>query len=74
MCRKAREARRAALGEGEPAGATAASTSGYAAGSTTTATDGWFFAAARTIVGPPMSICSTHSSGAAPDATVSENG
>ena len=33
-------------------------------GSTTTATLGWFFAAARTMVGPPMSICSTHSSGA----------
>ncbi len=36
-----------------------------------TATLGWFFAAARTIDGPPMSICSMHSSGAAPDATVS---
>ena len=43
-------------------------------GSTTTATDGWFFAAARTIAGPPMSICSTHSSGEAPEATVSVNG
>ena len=30
----------------------------------TTATLGWFLAAARTIDGPPMSICSTHSSGA----------
>jgi hypothetical protein len=40
----------------------------------TTATEGWFFAAARTIEGPPMSICSTHSSGLAPDATVSVNG
>jgi hypothetical protein len=37
-------------------------------------TDGWFFAAARTIDGPPMSICSTHSSGVAPEATVSRNG
>ena len=38
------------------------------------ATDGWFFAAARTIEGPPMSICSTHSSWVAPDITVSVNG
>ena len=30
---------------------------------TTTATLAWFLAAARTIAGPPMSICSTHSSG-----------
>jgi len=34
----------------------------------------WFFAAARTIDGPPMSICSTQSCGAAPDITVSVNG
>ena len=34
----------------------------------------WFFAAARTIAGPPMSICSMHSSGPAPEATVSVNG
>ena len=34
------------------------------------ATEGWFLAAARTIDGPPMSICSTHSSGSAPEATV----
>ena len=39
-------------------------------GEVTTATDGWFFAAARTIDGPPMSICSTHSSCDAPEATV----
>ena len=45
-----------------------------ASGLATTATDGWFLAAARTIDGPPMSICSTHSSGAAPEATVSRNG
>ena len=37
-----------------------------APGEVTIATDGWFLAAARTIDGPPMSICSTHSSGAAP--------
>ena len=40
----------------------------------TTATDGWFLAAARTMAGPPMSICSTHSSTDAPLATVSVNG
>ena len=40
----------------------------------TTATEPWFLAAARTIEGPPMSICSTHCSGEAPDATVASNG
>jgi hypothetical protein len=30
--------------------------------------------AARTMDGPPMSICSTHSSGSAPEATVWVNG
>ena len=39
-----------------------------------TATEPWFFAAARTIAGPPMSICSTHCSGEAPEATVASNG
>ena len=39
----------------------AASTSAYRDGSATTATEPWFLAAARTIDGPPMSICSTHS-------------
>ena len=39
-----------------------------------TATEGWFLAAARTMVGPPMSICSTHSSMPAPESTVSLNG
>ena len=39
-----------------------------------TATERWFLAAARTMAGPPMSICSTHSSGVAPDATVASNG
>ena len=36
-------------------------------GLVTMATEGWFLAAARTIDGPPMSICSTHSSGVAPE-------
>ena len=58
----------------KPPCATASSTSKYFAGEVTIATDGWFLAAARTIDGPPMSICSTHSSGEAPEATVSANG
>jgi len=53
---------------------TCSSTHAYRDGSTTTATLSWFFADARTIAGPPMSICSTHSSGDAPDATVCVNG
>ncbi len=57
-----------------PPAAIAARTPSYAEGLTTTATLGWFLAAARTIDGPPMSICSTHSSGVAPDWTVSRNG
>ena len=46
----------------------------YDAGAVTMATDGWFLAAARTIEGPPMSICSMTSSGLAPEATVSRKG
>ena len=57
-----------------PPPCTAARTSAYRDGSTTTATFGWFLAAARTMAGPPMSICSTHSSGPAPEATVAVNG
>jgi hypothetical protein len=48
--------------------------SGYLEGSTTTPTDAKFFAAARTIAGPPMSIFSITSSVPAPAATVSRNG
>jgi hypothetical protein len=40
----------------------------------TTATQEWFLAAPRTIAGPPMSICSMHSSCVAPDITVDVNG
>src|SRR5690606_17863171 len=58
----------------KPPARTAVTTSSYRAGSTTTATDGWFFAAARTMDGPPMSICSTTAPGPAPDATVAANG
>src|SRR5690606_6752747 len=57
-----------------PPAVSAAITSGYASGEVTTATLGKFFAAARAMAGPPMSICSTHSSTDAPDATVSLNG
>ena len=39
-----------------------------------TATLAWFLAAARTMAGPPISICSTHSSAGAPLAAVSSNG
>ena len=46
----------------------------YTEGSLMAATLGSFFADARTIDGPPMSICSTQSSNGAPDATVSVNG
>ena len=47
---------------------------GYDSGETTIATLAKFFADARTIAGPPMSICSTTSSPCAPEATVSTNG
>ena len=46
----------------------------YCDGSVTTATFAWFLAAARTMAGPPMSICSTTASGSAPAATVCANG
>jgi len=50
------------------------STLAYRSGRTTTPTEAKFLAAARTIAGPPMSICSTTSSSVAPLATVSRNG
>jgi hypothetical protein len=43
-------------------------------GETAIATFAKFFAEARTIAGPPMSICSTTASPTAPEATVSTNG
>jgi hypothetical protein len=39
-----------------------------------TATCSWFLAAARTMAGPPMSICSTHSAAGAPELTAASNG
>ena len=74
MCRKANDASFFRSSSVNPPARTAASTPSYPSGSTTTATLGWFFAAARTIDGPPMSICSTHSSMLAPESTVSVNG
>ncbi len=57
-----------------PPPASASSSRGYCPGEVTTATEGWFLAELRTMAGPPMSICSTHSSGVAPEATVALNG
>ena len=74
VCAKACAAKRRRCSSVVPPAARSMSSAAYAAGSTTTATDGWFFAADRTIAGPPMSICSMHSSGPAPDATVAVNG
>ncbi len=71
VCRKASAASRLRAARSKPPSFTAARTSAYRSGLVTTATEGWFLAAARTIDGPPMSICSTHSSGEAPEATVS---
>jgi hypothetical protein len=52
-----------------------ASTWSYWSGEVTTATRSWFFAAARTIAGPPMSISSTTSATLRPRfAAVSSNG
>ena len=70
VCTNASAARRCRSASVNPPAATAASTASYVAGEVTMATLGWFLAAARTIDGPPMSICSTHSSGPAPEATV----
>lgn len=74
VCWKASAASRLRAVRSKPPPWAAARTSAYRAGLVTTATEGWFLAAARTIDGPPMSICSTHSSGVAPEATVSRNG
>ena len=70
VCTNASAASRLRWASVVPPSRTAASSPSYCPGEVTIATDGWFFAAARTIDGPPMSICSTHSSGAAPLATV----
>ena len=74
VCTNAWAARVRRCSRENPPPRTAISTEGYSAGSVTMATLAWFLAAARTIEGPPMSICSTHSSCEAPDCTVSVNG
>ena len=74
MCANASAARWRRWSRVKPPSASAASTSAYLDGLMMTATEPWFLAAARTIEGPPMSICSTHCSGEAPDATVAWNG
>ena len=74
VCTNASAARRCRSARVKPPSATARSTSAYRSGEVTIATEGWFLAAARTIDGPPMSICSTHASGPAPEATVCVNG
>ena len=74
MCANASAASARRWSRVKPPAASAASTSAYRDGSVTTATEPWFLAAARTMAGPPMSICSTHCSGEAPDATVASNG
>jgi hypothetical protein len=62
----------AALGERGAPGAERLDDRGV--GETAMATFAKFFAEARTIAGPPMSICSTTASPTAPEATVSTNG
>ena len=74
MSAKARAASSLRCVSEKPPSVRACRISGYAVTAVTTATEGWFLAAARTIAGPPMSICSTHSSTLAPEATVSVNG
>ena len=74
MRANARAASRRRCASVNPPARTASSASPYCAGSVITATFAWFFAAARVMAGPPMSICSTHSAGGAPEATVASNG
>ncbi len=57
-----------------PASSISARTSGYWEGDTTTATAPLFFAAARIMVGPPMSMFSITVSRSAPEATAAANG
>ena len=75
MCANAAAARdRRVSRDSPPCAPISSRIAAYRDGSTTTATDSKFFAAARTMAGPPMSIFSITSSCAAPDATVSRNG
>ncbi len=74
VCTKAAAANRARSSREKPPSSSAVKSEEYCAADVTTATFAWFFAAPRTIDGPPMSICSMHSSTDAPEATVSVNG
>ena len=74
MCANAAAARRRRSSSVKPPAAIACRVSAYWIGLVTTATLAWFLAAARTMAGPPMSICSMTSASFAPDATVSSNG
>jgi len=57
-----------------PAAWISARTSGYWEGDTTTATEPLFLAAARIMVGPPMSMFSITVSRSAPEATAAAKG
>ena len=74
MSANARAARARRCAAVVPPSRNASTIRGYPDGAVTTATFAWFFAAARTIAGPPMSICSTQASKSPPAATVSRNG
>ena len=74
MCAYAWAASRRRCSRVNPPAATASAAAGYIAGSVITATCWWFLAAARTMAGPPMSICSTHSAAGAPELTAASNG
>src|SRR5947207_5542867 len=74
MSANARAASRRRWSSVKPPSRSAAMISGYASDVVTTATLAWFLAAARTMAGPPMSICSTQASTSGPEATVSRNG
>ena len=67
MCRYASTASALRSPSGtSPCASSASRIAGYRAGEVTIATLAWFFAAARTIDGPPMSISSTSSSNVRP--------
>ena len=74
MCAKALAAHAARWPSAVPPASMAAMASGYWAGSVSTATPAWFLAAARIMAGPPMSMFSLISRGAAPESRVASNG
>ncbi len=74
VCAKARAARLSRVTARCPPAQGSASTSSYCDGETTTATDALFLAAARIMVGPPISMFSMVVAASAPRATVSTKG